>query len=44
MGAEGGMNVQRLTAVIVMIVLMAFAALIVTGCVVGVYALVGMVV
>lgn len=35
------MNVQRLTAVIVMIVLMAFAALIVTGCVVGVYALVG---
>lgn len=43
MGAEGGVTVQRLTAVIVMIVLMAFAALIVTGCVVGMYALVGLV-
>ena len=37
------MNVQRFMAVIAMIVLMAFAALIVTGCVVGMYALVGLV-
>lgn len=43
MGAEGGMTVERLTEVIVMAVLMAFGALIVTGCVVGVYWLVGLV-
>lgn len=41
---EGGMSMERLVAVVFMIALMAFAALIVTGCVFGIYALVGMMV
>lgn len=40
---DGGMSVEKLMAVLLAVTMVAFCTLIVTGCVVGVYALVGLV-